>query len=85
MSERIRRARLADLSHRLPMPGRVPFSQDAAGEPVDTFNPFIIGLLNDGSLVLAEAAPEEPQPLAGVSTSRSGVRQPLAGSEPANL
>ncbi len=65
MAERYVRARLADLTHRVPLPGKnVMFTSSPEGEIVDTYDAFWKGLLHDGSLVLVPPEPAEDAPSA---------------------
>ena len=53
MTDRIITAHLADPTHKLPVPnggGRL-FSTADEGEQIDTWDPFWIGVLKDGSIV----------------------------------
>lgn len=61
MAERFEIAHLVDPTHKLPIPGTARFFSDAAaGERIDTFDPFWIGRLNDKSVALGPR-PETPK------------------------
>jgi len=62
MTERYIDVVLADASHKLPMPG-VPRFFSVEGERVDSWDPFWLALLADGSIERKpDPAPEPEQP-----------------------
>ncbi len=63
MTSRFIHARLADPSHKLPVPGTARlFSTALEGELIDPIDAFWAGLLADGSLVRVAAAAPSPAP-----------------------
>lgn len=63
-------ARLAEPSHKLPLPDRGGRLFRSAGETVDRENPFYRALFADGSLVVAEK-PRAPETKAGRTKAAS--------------
>lgn len=73
MAERFEIAHLVDPTHKLPIPGTARFfSAAAAGEKIDTFDPFWIGRLNDKSVALGPR-PEAPKGNAPAAQPASAI------------